>query len=45
MSGLGFIVMGAIFIGVGILGLTAGLIILGRKKQRIKEEQIQEEGL
>ncbi len=47
MSGLGFIILGMILMGIGILGLLAGLVVLGRRKQEIKEEQIyiQEEGL
>lgn len=47
MSGLGFIILGIILVGAGILGLFIGLVVLGRRKKEIKEEQIhiQEEGL
>ena len=46
MSGWGFMVLGMILTGVGILGLSVGMVMTGRKKQKIKEDQqIQEEGL
>lgn len=47
MSGLGFIILGIILMGIGIFGLFSGLVILGRKKREIREEQIhiQEEGV